>query len=65
MAECLHYTLTVDPDVALLGMSFPNEQDDSFVAALSFAPLNARTMEDIRRRAARAIEGKGACWWNP
>ncbi len=31
--ECLHYTLTIDPDVALLGLSFPNEQDQAFAAA--------------------------------
>ena len=24
---CVRYTLTADPDVALLGVSFPNEQD--------------------------------------
>ena len=29
-AECLRYTLTCDPDVALLGLSFPNEQDAAF-----------------------------------
>lgn len=27
VSECLHYTLTLDPDVALLGLSFPNEQE--------------------------------------
>ena len=31
--ECVHYTLTAEPDVALLGMSFPNEQDAAFAAA--------------------------------
>jgi len=63
--ECVHYTLTVDPDVALLGMSFPNEQDAAFEAALSFAPLTSNRMEDIRLRAAKAIKNKGTCWWNP
>jgi hypothetical protein len=29
VSECLHYTLTLDPDVALLGLSFPNEQDQA------------------------------------
>ena len=62
--ECLHYTLTVDPDVALLGMSFPNEQDEAFAAVASFRPLEAPSMAEARRRAAVALEGKGAQWWN-
>jgi 1-deoxyxylulose-5-phosphate synthase len=65
VAECLRYTLTCDPDVALLGMSFPNEQDAAFAAALDFRPLSAAQMADIRRRAREAIENKGPCWWNP
>jgi 1-deoxyxylulose-5-phosphate synthase len=65
VAECLHYTLTLDPDVALLGMSFPNEQDVALAAARSFAPLGAAQMEDIRRRAVEARQDKGPCWWNP
>jgi len=65
VAECLHYTLTMGPDVALLGMSFANEQDAAFQALSSFQPLESGQLEDIRRRAARAIEGKGPCWWNP
>lgn len=63
--ECVHYTLTCDPDVALLGMSFPNEQDAAFAAAKSFQPLNEDQMDDIRARAIEAVEGKGNCWWNP
>lgn len=64
--ECLHYTLTLDPDVALLGMSFPNEQDAAMAAAEAFnTPLTPGQMEDIRRRAAVAVQGKGRCWWNP
>jgi aryl-alcohol dehydrogenase-like predicted oxidoreductase len=63
--ECLHYTLTCDPDVALLGLSFPNEQDAAFAAARSFKPLSAEQMGDIRRRAAEAIANKGSVWWNP
>lgn len=63
--ECLHYTLTLDPDVALLGLSFPNEQDAAFAAADTFAPLDARQLEAVRRRAREAREGKGPCWWNP
>lgn len=65
VSECLHYTLTLDPDVALLGLSFPNEQDQAFAAAASFAPLSAARMEDIRRRAVDARRDKGPCWWNP
>jgi aryl-alcohol dehydrogenase-like predicted oxidoreductase len=64
-AECLHYTLTIDPDVALLGLSFPNEQDAAFAAARSFGPLPDDRMADIRRRAADARRDKGPCWWNP
>jgi aryl-alcohol dehydrogenase-like predicted oxidoreductase len=63
--ECVRYTLTVDPDVALLGLSFPNEQDAAFEAAADFAPLPGSEMERIRRRAAEAVRGKGPCWWNP
>jgi hypothetical protein len=65
VAECLHYTLTLDPDVTLLGMSFPNEQDAALEAARTFVPLSASQMEDIRRRAVTARQGKGPCWWNP
>jgi aryl-alcohol dehydrogenase-like predicted oxidoreductase len=63
--ECLNYTLTCDPDVALLGMSFPNEQDAAFAAASTFSSLNEDEMDAIRIRAREAIEGKGDCWWNP
>ncbi len=63
--ECLDYTLTLDPDVALLGLSFPNEQDAAFAAARSFLPLSAAQMDDIRRRAVEARRDKGPCWWNP
>ena len=64
--DCLHYTLTLDPDVALLGMSFPNEQDAAFAAAAEFhQPLPPERMADVRRRAAEAIAEKGPCWWNP
>ncbi len=65
VADCLHYTLTVGPDVALLGLSFANEQEAAFKALQGFRPLDGRAMEDVRRRAATAIEGKGDCWWNP
>lgn len=65
VAECLHYTLTLDPDVALLGLSFPNEQDAAFAAARAFRPLDAAAMESVRARAAEAVRGKGDVWWNP
>ena len=63
--ECVHYTLTINPDVALLGMSFANEQDAAFAAYESFAPLNEPQLVDIRSRAVLARAGKGPCWWNP
>ncbi|APR76928.1 L-fuco-beta-pyranose dehydrogenase [Minicystis rosea] len=62
---CVRYTLTVDPDVALLGMSFPNEQDAALSAAAAFTPMRAEELEEARVRAEAAIEGKGAVWWNP
>jgi len=62
--ECVHYTLTCDPDVALLGLSFPNEQDQAFQAASDFTPLSADEMARLRARAVVAMEGKGAVWWN-
>jgi aryl-alcohol dehydrogenase-like predicted oxidoreductase len=65
VAECLHYTLTLDPDVALLGLSFPNEQDQAFAAARSFVPLSDARMAEIRSRATAARLDKGPCWWNP
>jgi aryl-alcohol dehydrogenase-like predicted oxidoreductase len=65
VADCLHYTLTLDPDVALLGLSFPNEQDAAFAAAQNFRPLAPEQMEQIRLRAVEARRDKGPCWWNP
>lgn len=63
--DCVSYTLTCDPDVALLGMSFPNEQDAALAAAEAFQPLGASELSRIREAAALAIRGKGPCWWNP
>lgn len=63
--DCLHYTLTCEPDVALLGMSFPNELDAAVEAARHFTPLSHERMAEISLEAARAAEGKGECWWNP
>ncbi|MCU0788177.1 MAG: aldo/keto reductase [Verrucomicrobia bacterium] len=65
VAECLHYTLTAGPDVALLGLSFPNEQDAVFEALADFQPLTGEAMKETRKRAVRAMEAKGPCWWNP
>jgi aryl-alcohol dehydrogenase-like predicted oxidoreductase len=65
VAECLSYTLTVDPDVALLGLSFPNEQDAAFAAAEAFAPLSTAELATLRERAKIAMVDKGAAWWNP
>jgi aryl-alcohol dehydrogenase-like predicted oxidoreductase len=63
--ECLRYALTCGPDVALLGLSFPNEQDAAFAAAERFRPLDPAAMERTRARAAEAIRGKGRVWWDP
>jgi len=65
VAECVHYTLTVGPDVALLGLSFPSEMDAAFEAARAFRPLSEEQMGDIRKRATEALRGKGKHWWNP
>jgi aryl-alcohol dehydrogenase-like predicted oxidoreductase len=65
VADCLRYTLTLDPDVALLGMSFANEQDAAFQAFETFRPLDANALGEIETRAVQAIAGKGNCWWNP
>jgi len=63
--ECLRYTLTINPDVALLGMSFPNEQDAVMEAYKTFRSVSADELSEIRGRAEVAIQGKGPCWWNP
>jgi 1-deoxyxylulose-5-phosphate synthase len=63
--ECVRYTLTLDPDVALLGLSFPNEQDAAFAAAERFTPMTPEELADTRRRAATAVEAKGRIWWDP
>jgi aryl-alcohol dehydrogenase-like predicted oxidoreductase len=63
--ECVRYTLSCDPDVALLGLSFPNEQDAAFSAASGFRPYAPHEMEELRARALDAVRNKGPCWWNP
>ena len=63
--QCIDYTLSIAPDVALLGLSYPNEQDAAFAAAEQTTPLSARELLAIQRLAAEARREKGACWWNP
>jgi aryl-alcohol dehydrogenase-like predicted oxidoreductase len=65
VGECVGYTLTCDPDVALLGLSTPEEQDAAFAAAREFRPLSAAARDEIRRRAAASVREKGRCWWDP
>jgi len=62
---CVRYALTVDPDVALLGLSFENEQDAAFAAAEGALPLSADEMAALRTRALEAARDKGAVWWDP
>ncbi len=62
---CVRYTLTLDPDVMLMGMSHPNEQDAALRAASAFQPLSTEEMARVRERAHEAIQGKGAVWWDP
>jgi len=64
--QCVHYTLTCDPDVALLGLSDPNEQNAAFAAAQAFTmPLTPGQMATIRQLAVAAVAHKGPCRWNP
>lgn len=63
--QCIEYTLSVGPDVALLGLSYRNEQDAAFEAAMRWTQLSARELLAIERLAAEARREKGACWWNP
>ncbi len=63
--ECVRYTLTCDPDVALLGLSFENEQDVALAAASTFRPMSPEELARTRERAALAMRGKGKAWWNP
>lgn len=63
--ECVRCTMTLDPDVALLGLSNEDEQDHAFAAAERFVPMSPEELHDVRRRAAAAIAGKGRNWWDP
>jgi hypothetical protein len=56
VAQCLHYTLTCDPDVALLGLNDAAEQDAAFAAAQAFAAPRAQAqMAAIRHSAVTAV----------
>ena len=44
-----------DPDVSLLGLSFPNEQDAAFAAAEGFRRRSAGELAEIRERAILAM----------
>ena len=63
--ECVRCALTYDPDVALLGLSDPAEQDQAFAAAARFTPMSPEELADVRARATEAVNGKGQVWWNP
>lgn len=63
--ECVQATLTLDPDVALMGLSNEAEQHAAFAACAGFRPLSADALGSIRRRAAEAVRGKGKIWWDP
>jgi aryl-alcohol dehydrogenase-like predicted oxidoreductase len=66
VADCVRDTFACDPDVALLGLSTPAEQDAAFAAAAADPPpLSPSEARSIETRAAAAIAGKGPCWWNP
>lgn len=65
VAECVHATLTLGPDVALVGLSDEAEQDAAFEALAAHRPLDAVALADVRRRAIEAVRGKGRVWWNP
>lgn len=63
--ECVRYTLTLDPDVTLLGLSNEQEQDAAFAAASRFTPFSPEELAAVRRRAADAVRDKGKIWWDP
>jgi len=62
---CVRYTMTADPDVMLLGMSYPAEQDHAFAAAAAFSPMSDAEMAAARLDAIAALRDKGPHWWNP
>ncbi len=64
-ARCVRYTLSQDPDVALLGMSTPAEVDVAVAAARGFVPMNGAEELATRVWARELLEGRGPFWWNP
>lgn len=64
-ARCVRYTLSQDPDVALLGMSTPAEVDTAVAAARGFTPMSEADEKATRLWAREQVEGKGPFWWNP
>lgn len=64
-ARCVRYTLSLDPDVALLGMSTPAEVDTALAAAATATPLTLEEERATRAWARRELEAKGPFWWNP
>ncbi len=65
IGECVHYTLTCGPDVALLGMSTAAELEAALAAAASFRPLSSGELAVLEAQAAEAVKGKGRCHWDP
>lgn len=63
--DCVHATLTLDADCALMGLSNEAEQDAAFAACATFAPVPSDRLASIQKRAADAVHGKGGIWWNP
>jgi aryl-alcohol dehydrogenase-like predicted oxidoreductase len=64
-ARCIRYTLSQDPDVALLGMSTPAEVEVSVDAAREFVPMTESEESSTRVWAHELLQGKGPFWWNP
>jgi aryl-alcohol dehydrogenase-like predicted oxidoreductase len=64
-ARCVRYTLSLDPDVALLGMSTPAEVDAAVAAAQAATPMDEAEERATRVWARELLEGKGPFWWNP
>lgn len=62
--DCVRYTLSLDPDVALLGLSNAAEQDAAFAALERATPMDEAERADVRQRAAARIAARPT-WWNP
>lgn len=65
VAECVRCTLTLEPDVALAGLSTEEEQDAAFDALTRFTPMTRAELDAVRARARDAVVDKGRVWWNP